>query len=193
MHGLGAETSGAYAFESKVQVVSAFDSVMLISSLQILVSSSGERCGPLLRKASRRSRRALAPGVRAWEEAGAGGVCAAGWVVARGAAVDEDVDVGEKAAGFVEQIGDRHGTEGIGEGEETTHDVLALFERGAAAGQRAVGGAEVLAAFGDAAAFTAVEIEVDAFFDHDEFPPSNKKGSPWRALHGEIPLLLCLG
>jgi hypothetical protein len=111
-------------------------------------------------------------------------------MAARGAAVDEDVDVGEKAGGFVEQVGGRHGTEGIGEGEDLTDNVLVLLERGAAAGQRAVGGAEVLAAFRDAAAFTAFGIEVDAFFDHDEFPPSNKKGSPWRALHGEIPLLL---
>jgi len=119
------------------------------------------------------------------EAVGSGGGGGAGTakseaIAARGAAVDEDLDVREKANGGVEEIVGLHGLEAADEGGHLFEEGLVFLERSAATAVRAVGGAELLAAFGDAAARAAVGQDVDAFFEHG-FPPSKRKGSPRRA------------
>ena len=106
-------------------------------------------------------------------------------MAARRASVDEGVDVGEKARGGVEEVCGVHGAEGVDEGEHLLEEGLVFLKRGAATALWLVGGAELLAAFGDAAAFAAVGKEVNAFFDHEQFPPSKRKGSPRRAFGWE--------
>jgi hypothetical protein len=96
-------------------------------------------------------------------------------VFARRAAVDEEVDIGENAGGFVEESGGLHGVQAVDEGAHLTEEVLFFLERSAAVWMWAMGGAELLAAFGNAAAFAAVGKDVDAFFDHDGFLRAMKK------------------
>jgi hypothetical protein len=112
---------------------------------------------------------------------GGGGAGESDAMAARRAAVDEGVDVGEKAGGGVEEVRGVHGAEIVDEGEHFFEEGLVFFQRSAAAALQTVSGAEFLTAFRDAAAFAAVGKEVDAFLDHERFPPSKRKGSPRRA------------
>jgi hypothetical protein len=102
-------------------------------------------------------------------------------MAARRAPVDEDVDIGEKAGGGVEEVCGLHGGEGVDEDAHFVEEGLVFLKRGAATVLRVVGRAEFLATFRDAATFAAVGKEVNAFFDHEQNPPSNRKGSPRRA------------
>ena len=84
-------------------------------------------------------------------------------VATRGAAVDEGVDIGEHGAGGIEQVGERHDFDVVDVAEHVPAAGFVFFEPAAAA---VVGGAETVAAFGDAAAIPAVFVEVSAFLDH---------------------------
>jgi len=88
-------------------------------------------------------------------------------VGARGATIDEGMDLGEEAGGGVEEVLGAHGLEIADEGPHFCEEGVVFLEYVAAAAPGAVGGAEFVSAFGDAAAFAAVGKEVGAFFDHE--------------------------
>jgi len=87
-------------------------------------------------------------------------------VATRGAAVDEGVDIGEHGAGGIEQVGERHDFDVVDVAEHVPAEGFVFFERATPAAAAVVGGAETVAAFGDAAAIPAVFVEVSAFLDH---------------------------
>jgi hypothetical protein len=109
--------------------------------------------------------------------AGEGGAIAAG-----GAAIDEAVDVGEGSAGGVEEIFEVHGFELVDIGEHLQEEGIVFFEKTTLTAVFAVSGAKLLAAFGDAAAFMARFVDVNAFLDHDGFLQQHKSPAGWARL-----------
>jgi hypothetical protein len=86
---------------------------------------------------------------------GGGGAAEGEAVAAPGAEVDEGVDGLEHGAGVAEQVVEGHEPEVIGEAGDMALEGL-IFLEWAAAMRGAVGGAEALAVFGDAAAAETV-------------------------------------
>jgi len=113
---------------------------------------------------------------------GGGGAAEGEAITAPGAEVDEGVDGVEHVAGGAEQVVEWHEPEVIGEAGDMALEGLIILEWSAAM-RGAVGGAEALAAFGNAAAAETVFQGVSALREHirDEFrehggPPGKQKG-----------------
>lgn len=96
-----------------------------------------------------------------------GGAGERGAVAAGGAAVDEALDAGEGVAGFGEKVVEIHGLETIEIVKDLLVEGMVFFEKPAPAAGCAMSVAELLAAFGDAAALLTIGADVDAFFDHE--------------------------
>jgi hypothetical protein len=91
------------------------------------------------------------------------------------------MDLGEDLEGGTQEQGEGQTGEVCGEFGDPGEECVVFCERGSAAVGE-MGGAEPLTAFWDAAATVAGGKKLSAFRDHDEFPPSKRKGSPRRAL-----------
>lgn len=96
-----------------------------------------------------------------------GGAGERGAVAAGGAAIDEAVDTGEGIAGLGEKVVEVHGLETIELVEDLLVEGMVFFEKAAPAAGSAMRVAELLTAFGNAAALLTTGANVDAFFDHE--------------------------